>query len=214
MRRFITLYQLSKTSGSIFLLFFFKFLVCKIKGKNIVAHHKTKIVGLKNIETSGRVKIGIDYVGFMNNSDKTYLNINGKIIFNGNYSIGKGCRFDIGKNAIVSIGKGGYVNPNTTFIIMHGLKIGNNCSISWNCQFLDEDFHTIDYQGKPENNLNDITIGNNVWIGCNTKIYKGVQIPDGCVITSDSVVKHRFYEENVLIAGNPARVIKRNISWK
>ncbi len=95
---------------------------------------------------------------------------------------------------------------------MHKLKIGDNCAISWNCQFLDEDFHEIKYQGKKET-PEEIIIGNKVWIGSNVCVYKGTFIPNGCVIASNSVVKGGFEEENVLIAGNPAKVIKRNISW-
>jgi acetyltransferase-like isoleucine patch superfamily enzyme len=172
-----------------------------------------KINGIENIETNGRLKIGLNYVGFIHKSDKTYLNINGKLSFKGDYSIGRGCRFDIGTNGIVSIGNGGYTNANTTFIIMHQLTIGDNCAISWDCQFLDEDFHEIFYDGK-KNHDNSIIIGNNVWIGCGVKIYKGTVIPDNCVIASNSIIKDVFKEKNSLIAGNPAKIIKRNVQWK
>lgn len=105
------------------------------------------------------------------------------------------------------------MNSNTSLIIMHSLKIGDNCVISWNCQFLDEDFHEINYVGKRKNE-NSIVIGNNVWIGCGVKIYKGTIIPNGCVIASDSIIKGVFSVENALIGGNPARLIKEGIEWK
>jgi hypothetical protein len=60
-----------------------------------------------NIDTKGFGDIGIRYNGFMLKPDKTYLNILGKLQFNGNYSFARGCRFDIGKNANVTLGKGG-----------------------------------------------------------------------------------------------------------
>ena len=126
---------------------------------------------------------------------------------------GRGCRFDIGKDAIMSIGKGGYTNCNTSFIIMHKLVIGDNCIISWDCQFLDEDFHKVSYSGKKESS-DSIIIGDKVWIGCGSKIYKGTIIPNGCVIASNSVVRGIFYEENSIIGGNPARVIKKEINWE
>jgi acetyltransferase-like isoleucine patch superfamily enzyme len=96
---------------------------------------------------------------------------------------------------------------------MHQLTIGNDCAISWNCQFLDEDYHEIQYEGKKEKNSNSIKIGDRVWIGSNVSIHKGAVIPRGCVVASNSVVKAVFDEENVLIAGNPAKVVKRSISW-
>jgi len=119
----------------------------------------------------------------------------------------------LGKNGIVEIGKNVFINAFTKFVISHHIKIGNDCTISWNCQFLDNDFHTINYENKAEKNDNGIIIGDHVWIGCNTMIYKAVTIPNGCVIASDSVVKTSFNEENVLIGGNPAKILKRNIEW-
>ncbi|MGH4767175.1 acyltransferase, partial [Klebsiella pneumoniae] len=60
----------------------------------------------------------------------------------------------------------------------------------------------------------NITIGENFHIGINVAINKGCLIADGCVVASHSVVNGVFLEKNCLIAGVPARVIKRNISWQ
>ncbi|KGO89410.1 hypothetical protein Q764_08530 [Flavobacterium suncheonense GH29-5 = DSM 17707] len=127
--------------------------------------------------------------------------------------MGRGCRFDIAEKAVMTVGKGGYINANSTFIIMHGLTIGDNCVISWDCQFLDEDFHEIDYEGK-KTVANEIVIGNHVWIGCGVKIYKGAVIPDGSVIAANSVVRGVFTTPNSLIGGHPARVLKESVHWK
>lgn len=210
----IITYRLSKQSESIFILFLIKNCYYALKGINIKAHHLTEIKNIPNIITHGDVNIGIDYFGFSSKHDRSFLNIRGKLVFKGNFSIAKGCRFDVGPEAVVEIGDNGYVSPNTLFIISHGLTIGNGCMISWGCQFLDDDFHTLEYENQKQISNNKITIGNNVWIGCNSFVYKGVNIPNGCVIASNSVVKSSFYEENTLIAGNPAVVIKRNITWK
>jgi acetyltransferase-like isoleucine patch superfamily enzyme len=96
---------------------------------------------------------------------------------------------------------------------MHELTIGDNCLISWDCQFLDDDFHEIIYANK-KNSENSIKIGNNVWIGCGVKIYKGTVIQDNCVIASNSIVRGVFNSQNSLIGGNPAKIIKENINWK
>jgi acetyltransferase-like isoleucine patch superfamily enzyme len=203
-----------KSTGTNVVIVLFKTLVYKLKGKNIIAHHRTLIKGLANIYTSDKVlKIGLHNVGFTNASDRTFLNIKGKLVINGNYTITQGCRLYIGQNATLQIGDGGYVNANCNFIIMHGLKIGNECIIAWNCQFLDEDYHTIEYKDKQES-TNKIIIGNRVWIGCHVFIYKGVQIADGCIVAANSVVRTSFTEKNVLIGGNPARILKRDVYWK
>ena len=177
-----------------------------------MAHENVSIRGLKNLQTKGILRIGIDYVGFMHKADRTHLNLNGKLIFKNNFSIGRGCRFDIGPKAEAIFGKG-YVTANSNFIIMNGLHIGDGCAISWNCQFLDDDFHEVYYPGKVKRE-NKIKIGDHVWIGCNVSILKGSVIPDGCIVAANSVVTRQFDEKNALLAGNPATVIKRNVEWK
>jgi len=214
LKTYLKLYKTCKKSDTNFISVVYREIIYRIfHKKRFRLHQNVKIKGIKNIDINGRLNVGLSYVGFIHKSDKTYINVNGKLKFKGNYSIGRGCRFDIGPNGVVSIGNGGYITANTTFIIMHKLTIGDNCAISWDCQFLDEDFHEILYEGK-KSYEKSIVIGNNVWIGCGVKIYKGTVIPNNCVIASNSVVKGVFKEENTLIGGNPAKTIKENIHWK
>jgi acetyltransferase-like isoleucine patch superfamily enzyme len=183
------------------------------QGKNIAASSQTFIYGLANISVTGHLRIGLDYVGFMDHHDRTLLRVNGKMIVSDAFSIGKGCRLDIGTEAVVELSSG-YINPNTTLIVMHGLKIGRGCSISWGCQFLDEDFHEISYPNKKEIKDKKIVIGNNVWIGSNVTVLKGAAIPDGSVVAAGSIVNAQFIEKNCLIAGSPAKIIRTDVSWK
>ena len=53
-----------------------------------------------------------------------------------------------------------------------------------------------------------VHIGQNVFIGCNCLILKGTEIGDDCVIGAGSVVSGKF-EAGSVIAGNPAKVIKK-----
>ena len=52
-----------------------------------------------------------------------------------------------------------------------------------------------------------VTIGNNCWIGGHSVINPGVTLGDNVVVGSGSVVTKSF-GSNVVIAGNPAKVIK------
>lgn len=173
----------------------------------------TSIRGKKHLKPNGRLVVGISSVGFSHSGDTTFLNIRNDVVFEGDYSIGRGCRFDVGKNAKVSFGKGGYINVDSKVIIMHELSVGDGCVISWDCQLLDEDFHTVTYDGK-KNRKKGILIKDRVWIGCGAKIYSGTFIAEGCIVASDSVVRGHFGEPNCIIGGNPAQVIKKNVKWE
>jgi acetyltransferase-like isoleucine patch superfamily enzyme len=181
--------------------------------KHIIAHRKVKINGIENIELKGSLEIGVSPFGTLLNTDPTFINVRGKLKINSShYSIGRGCRIDIGEHAIVEIGEKGHITGFTNMIISHKLTIGDDCAISWNCQFLDDDHQEIFYPDKQQKK-NGIIIGNHVWIGCGAQIYKGTVIPNGCVIASNSVVKAEFTSQNSLIGGVPARIIKSNVEW-
>ena len=53
-----------------------------------------------------------------------------------------------------------------------------------------------------------VNIGKNCFIGCNSIILKGTVLGDGCVVGAGAVVAGK-YGDNSVIAGNPARVVKR-----
>jgi acetyltransferase-like isoleucine patch superfamily enzyme len=53
-----------------------------------------------------------------------------------------------------------------------------------------------------------IDIGKNCFIGCNSIILKGTVLGNGCVVGAGAVVSGKF-EANSVIAGNPAKVIKK-----
>lgn len=207
-----TLIDRCRSSDSSFPLVVIRYIRYKISSKNILANNKVIIKGLKNIYTGGLLQVGMKWGEFMHKDHITYLKISGKLIFKDDYSIAKGCRFNIGKNAIAKFGSG-FVNAQTNFIIVHGITVGDGSFISWGCEFLDEDFHHLNYNGKKERRPS-IKIGIHVWVGSYVTVLKGSVIPDGCVIASGSVVCSVFEKPNCLIGGNPAKVLKENVEWK
>ena len=93
--------------------------------------------------------------------------------------------------------------------------IGDDCIMAGGIHIRPSDAHTIfDKRTKlPLNIGEDIRIGSHVWIGQNVYIKKGVIIPNNCVIGSFSCVSSKFTEENTVIAGVPAQVVRRDIDW-
>lgn len=197
-----------------FILVLFKSFFYRLNGvRNLFTANRVYIKGLKNFIFDGNLLlIGLRNVGHVSKNTPSYFNVRGNFVCSGSLSMGRGCRVDVNENAVLNCG-GGYIGPENTFIVYNGINIGKDCNISWGCQFLDDDFHLIKYENKREKSK-VINIGNNVWIGCNVSILKGSHIASGCVVAANSVVSGDFIEENCLIAGNPAKVVKRNISWE
>jgi acetyltransferase-like isoleucine patch superfamily enzyme len=213
MKKFIAFYRRCRKSDSNVFWVLARYVYFRLfYGKRFLLHQRVSLRGIKNIQVNGKMEVGIDYIGFMHRTDKTYLNIGGQLKISGDCYIRRGSRFDIGSEATVSFGKGVLINCNTKLIVMNSLTVGNGSVVSWDCHILDYDFHKISYEGrKPVGNA--IHIGDHVWIGSGCKIYKGSVIPDGCVVASDSVVKGVFSKKNALIGGSPAKVLKHNITW-
>lgn len=77
------------------------------------------------------------------------------------------------------------------------------------------DSHSIlDLEGNRINSAMDVTIGNDVWVCQRVTMLKGSEIPSNCVVAYGSIVTKRFSEKNCIFGGNPAKIIKNNISWK
>ena len=101
----------------------------------------------------------------------------------------------------------------TTIYSRASIHIGKHTSIGANVKIFDHDFHPIDPDERLEHpnsgmKCRPIEIGENVFIGCNCIILKGSVIGDNCVIGAGSVVSGTF-NANCVIAGNPARVIRK-----
>lgn len=55
----------------------------------------------------------------------------------------------------------------------------------------------------------DVHIGKNCWIGMNSVILPGVTLGEKTIVGAGAIVTHSFPDGNCVIAGNPAKIIKR-----
>lgn len=121
--------------------------------------------------------------------------------------------------AKIEIGNGVGISG-TTIYARKGIFIGDNTCIGGNCKILDNDFHPLEAETRnklladPNGGDSDLVpakeihIGKDCFIGCNTLILKGTVLGDGCVVGAGAVVAGKF-EAGSVIAGNPARVIRK-----
>ncbi|PAD66448.1 acetyltransferase [Bacillus sp. 7586-K] len=115
-------------------------------------------------------------------------------------------RFDYGYNTYV--GENFFANFDCTILDVCEVRFGDNCMLGPGVQIYTAT-HPLNpternsgrEYGKP------ITIGNNVWIGGSAIVNPGVTIGNNVVIASGAVVT-KDLPDNVVVGGNPARIIK------
>ncbi|CTR17353.1 acyltransferase [Escherichia coli] len=130
---------------------------------------------------------------------------------------------------VVTIGDNTFINKNTKIISVNRISIGSNVTISYGVIIYDHDSHSLDYRERqkdilkiletrdPNNDIENknwdcvkslpVIIGDNVWIGFQAAILKGVTIGEGAVVAARAVVTKDVPAWSV-VAGNPAKVVK------
>ena len=114
--------------------------------------------------------------------------------------------FDYGYN--IFVGENFYANFNCTFLDVSTIEIGDNCMFAPNVQLYTatHPLHPVKRNSGLEY-AKPIKIGNNVWLGGGVIVTPGVTLGNNVVVGAGSVVTKSF-PDNVVIAGNPARIIK------
>jgi acetyltransferase-like isoleucine patch superfamily enzyme len=140
---------------------------------------------------------------------------NNRIIF------GDGVRFSgkifvKGNNQTFMIGAGSSLRR--AFVVMQencDITIGEQCLFSRDVEIRTSDAHSlIDAEtGRRINPAASVTIGNHVWVGAHVFISKGAAIGSDNVVGAMSFVSGEFPETGVVIAGVPAKIIRRGVNW-
>ena len=96
--------------------------------------------------------------------------------------------------------KKGFGGSGTTIISAKRIDIGSNVMIGTNVLILDSDMHPTDYlqrRNQDQPTSQPIKIGDDVWIGSNCIILKGVEIGDRSVIGAGSTVRKSVPPDSV-----------------
>jgi acetyltransferase-like isoleucine patch superfamily enzyme len=134
-----------------------------------------------------------------------------------------GVSFALGENGSCRVGDFTLLNG-ALIMADERIEIGAHCLVSWNVGIADSDFHPIDaaqrridtmalapfYKNRPPRpplRTAPVIIKDNVWIGMNAIVLKGVTIGENAVIAAGAVVS-RDVPANVVVAGNPAVIVK------
>lgn len=163
----------------------------KKHGESIIIEDKNRFEGLENVTIGNKFSAqeGL-WLG-------TYSSYGGavyspKIIIGNNVHFSKNCHI-------------GAINK---IVIEDNVLLGSNVLINDHAH--GESFNF----SKPRNQLplyskGEIFIGSNTWIGDNAVILPGVHIGKNCIIGANAVVTKSFIDECIVIAGNPAKIVKK-----
>jgi acetyltransferase-like isoleucine patch superfamily enzyme len=132
-----------------------------------------------------------------------------------------GVHFAIGKQGRVVIGNYCYFT-NAVLLCELELRIGNYVMIGWNATIADTDFHPVSPaeriadaiacsplgKGRPRPEIlrRPVVIEDDVWIGPNATLLKGVRVGSGAVIEPGALVAHDV-PPRTRVMGNPAQII-------
>lgn len=188
----------------------------------ILVRYNTKV-----FSTSGSIKvkegilktsllrIGFGKVGIYDKKySRTIIDIRGTIHLNGDVTLGHGSSLCVEEGASLTFGKNYSNTAEGKIVCRKKITFGDNVTTSWETLIMDTDWHftqnTLTQEIYPD--TKEITIGDNVWICTRSVILKGSFIPNGCIIGANSLCTKPFQVENTVIAGNPAKVRKENIT--
>ena len=197
------------------LRFFFRSIFNRMKsGNRLVLGEKAAVRG-KAFVTAGKGNLlqvgkGSQFQGIVH-----FHGSNNKIL------IGENCRYRgkivvKGSNQTVSFGDKSTAHD-VYIVCMEkcDVTIGKACMLSRKIEIRTSDAHSvIDRQThKRLNRAAPVTIGDHVWVGVGSIINKGSTVPTDSIVGAMSFVNEKFTEEGVMLAGTPAKIVKRGITW-
>lgn len=155
---------------------------------------------------------GLDGVSF-NRKGLLLLTDKATVEFQGRARISKGVTIR-NTNGRVIFGDNFYANKNLTIICSEQVTFGADALLGWEVNVRDCDGHKVYVNNKLSAASKPVSIGNKVWIGSYVDIMKGSKVGNQSIVGYRSCVLSRFEEDNQIIAGYPAKVVRTNVTWE
>lgn len=164
--------------------------------------------------TGAALRVGLGPFGLTSRDDTSVIRVRPGARFDvaGVVSLQRGVRVVVDSGELV-IGHGTNVNGLTKILVATSIRIGRDCTFSWDVQLLDNDFHTLTVDGADKPATAPIVVGDRVWVGTRAVILKGVTIGDGAVVAAGAVVT-RDVPDHAIVAGMPAKVVGAADFWR
>lgn len=167
------------------------------------------------------VRLGVDSQLLGEGIYRRFFSERDPAIVLGDHSHFDGVQLALGKTAVLHVGSYVYA-ANMIVLVEQEIRIGNYVCIGFNVALADTDFHPLEPAARvldaiavsplgagrprPKVATAPVIIEDDVWIGPNSAILKGVRIGAGAFIEPGSVVT-RDVPPRARVLGNPAQVI-------
>ena len=162
---------------------------------------------------TGMVKIGFaTFQGSDYRRERTRLNLRGRMVIEGDCSLGAGSSVEVAEGATLTLGAGFNLGPRSLIVCHKAMTFGTFDRISWCCTLMDTDQHAlVDGDGARVNPDRPVVFGDNVWMGCHSIATKGVTLADDTTVAAGARLAGHYGEEMTVLAGNPATVVRRGV---
>lgn len=164
-----------------------------------------------HIRVSGKLVLGASDWSDDNRYSGLKIDENGILQVERKEQIFAGSYISIGKNAKLELLGDGFINHGCNIDCCQLVRIGKGTVIAKQVLIRDSDNHEMLYEGYVK--TEPVIIGEHCWIGMRACILKGVTIGNGAVIAAGAVVVNDV-PPNTVVAGVPAKIVKKDISWK
>ncbi|MCF8053890.1 MAG: acyltransferase [Deltaproteobacteria bacterium] len=107
----------------------------------------------------------------------------------------------------ISIGNYCLICPGVRILSSREISIGDGCMLAQGALISDSDWHGIYERDTAIGKSGSVKIGKNVWVGDGAIVGKGVEIGENSIVGAGAIVV-KDVPPNVIVGGNPARIIK------
>ena len=144
------------------------------------------------VDISGpNISIGHSFTAINTVSQRVQIGVWGRRVGEGRITLGDAC----------------LMSPGSRISASDEIVLGDGCMLANGAYITDSDWHGLYNRIDRDEAPTPVRLGDNVWVGDHATVLKGVTIGDNSVVAARSVVT-KDVPANVVVAGNPARVVK------
>lgn len=188
-----------------------KFPICIAYNVKIEEKSKTKITICNDCIEVGMIRLGMSRGSFYKGGKSLFHLNGGEIFFKGKTAICGGFSLIINSGKL-HVGDDFFSNANLLLNCSNEILIEDHVLVGWDCTILDDNGHQI--STSKTSSRKKVIIGSHTWLSSGVAILNGSKLKNDTVVSFGSVVHEDFQKDHIIIAGNPAKIVRENIEWK